>query len=104
MASEILAPGMFRSRLSKLVELGKIKGPMQLRHCFNCHVLLLSVAALLCAGCAHVGPQHQRLLSKSNMTFSDSAVFSYQDKLLPQVEPGSAFSGGAQASGCTSCK
>jgi len=59
---------------------------------------------LLATGCAQVGPEQQRLVSKPNMTFSDSLVFSYQNGLIPQVEPGSAFSGGAQSSGCTSCK
>lgn len=59
---------------------------------------------LLASGCVQVGAHQQRLVSKANMTFSDSLVFGYQNKLLPQVEPGSAFSGGAQSSGCTSCK
>ena len=63
-------------------------------------VLLL---ILVCTGCVSVGPNEQRLVSKPNMVFSESAVFSYENKLLPQLEPGSAVSGG-QTSGCTSCK
>jgi hypothetical protein len=51
-----------------------------------------------------VAANQQRLVSKPNMVFSESAVFSYDNKLLPQLEPGSAFSGGGQCSGCTSCK
>jgi len=54
--------------------------------------------------CSHVGPHEQRLVSKPNMEFSDSPVFRYQSRLTPQVEPGSTTSGGAQSSGCTSCK
>lgn len=63
-----------------------------------------AVLLSLCSGCATVGPQQQRLVSKANMVFSESVVFDYTNKLLPQTEPGSAFSGGAQSSGCTSCK
>ncbi len=59
---------------------------------------------LACAGCAQVGAHQQRLVSKPNMEFSESLVFGYQHKLLPQVEPGSAFSAAAQGGGCTSCK
>ena len=58
---------------------------------------------LILSGCESVGPNEQRLVSKANMVFSDSAVFGYENKLLPQLEPGSAVSGG-QASGCTSCR
>lgn len=67
-------------------------------------MFLVAAIILLCAGCATVGPQEQRLVSKPNMVFSESAVFSYTDKLLPQTEPGFASTGGAQAGGCTSCK
>jgi hypothetical protein len=55
-------------------------------------------------GCTQIEPQQQRLVSKPNMEFSDSPVFNYQNKLTPQLEPGSTSSGGAQSSGCTSCK
>jgi hypothetical protein len=63
--------------------------------------LALAFAAL---GCARVEPQQQRWVAKPNMTFSESLVFAYSFKLLPQVEPGSAFCGGAQSAGCASCK
>lgn len=65
---------------------------------------LALAVALGAPGCAHVPAYQQRLVSKPNMQFSDSLVFGYQHKLVPQVEPGSAFSGGPQSSGCTSCK
>ncbi len=66
----------------------------------------LGLAAIvpLLASCSAVGPERQRLVAKPNMLFSDTVIFNYQDKLLPQTEPGSAVSGGAQASGCTSCR
>jgi len=55
-------------------------------------------------GCVRVGVHEQRLVSKANMTFEDSAVFGGRPGLIVQIEPGSAVSGGAQAGGCTSCK
>ena len=68
-------------------------------------VISLALALGLTApGCAQVPAPRQRLVSKPNMEFSDSLVFNYQHKLLPQVEPGSAFAAGAQSTGCTSCK
>ena len=62
------------------------------------------VLSLANQGCNTVAVSEQRLLSKPNMTFSDSYAFSYQPRLTVQTEPGSASSGGAQAAGCTSCK
>lgn len=57
------------------------------------------------AGCSLPTASQQRLVARSNMLFSDSAVFTYQSpKLLPQLAPGFAGSGGAQNSGCTSCR
>jgi hypothetical protein len=67
-------------------------------------MLLALALGLTAAGCVQVPVPQQRLVSKPNMEFSDSLVFNYQNKLLPQVEPGSTFWGGAQPSGCTSCK
>jgi len=61
-------------------------------------------AAMILPGCASVGVHQQRLVSKPNMLFTDSAVFIYSPKLLVQMEPGSAATGGAQAAGCTSCR
>lgn len=63
--------------------------------------------AVLCgfiSGCTSVPVHQMGLVSKPNMVFSDSAVFSVTSKLWVQTEPGVAFSGGAQAGGCTFCK
>ena len=67
---------------------------------------VVTVAAILLAGsgCASVPVHQQRLVAKPNMLFSESPVFAYYSKLLPQIEPGAAASGGAQAAGCTSCR
>ena len=59
---------------------------------------------LFASGCATVGPERQRLVSKPNMQFTRGAVFSYVSKLMPQVQPGLATTGGAQASTCTICR
>lgn len=67
-------------------------------------VLLATVLAMAGAGCSTVPVHKQRLVSKPGMLFSDSAVFSYQSKIGPQIESGAAASGGAQAAGCTSCR
>jgi hypothetical protein len=63
------------------------------------------VVAVLFVGCSSPAVRQQRLVAKPNMLFSDSAAFSYNSpKLLPQLAPGFAGSGGAQNSGCTSCR
>lgn len=62
------------------------------------------LTALFLTGCVTVGVEEQRLVSKPNMQFSKSAVYSYSSKLLPQVQPGLATSGGAQPSTCTVCR
>ena len=64
-------------------------------------VILMGVFGV---GCKAVPVMQQRLVSKPNMVFSDSPVFSYQSQVLTQIEPGSALSGGAQAAGCTACR
>jgi hypothetical protein len=69
---------------------------------FRTIVLLVSVLTL--SGCKAVPIMQQRLVSKPNMVFSDSPVFSYQSQVVSQIEPGSALSGGAQAAGCTACQ
>ena len=58
---------------------------------------------MMSTGCKVVPVMQQRLVSKPNMVFSDSPVFSYQSQVVTQIEPGSALSGGAQAAGCTAC-
>ncbi|MDA1272629.1 MAG: hypothetical protein O2960_01065 [Verrucomicrobia bacterium] len=65
--------------------------------------LLIALTFLLPA-CASVGPDRQRLVSKPNMLFSDTAAFNYQSKLLIQTESGSGFVAGGKAAGCTSCR
>ena len=67
---------------------------------------LLSCLALLflLSGCKTVPVAEQRLVSRYNMVFSDSPVFSWQSQMLAQTEPGSASSGGAPTAGCTACQ
>ena len=61
-------------------------------------------AMVLLASCSVVKVADQRLVSKPNMVFSESEVFEYASDFHSIVEPGTAGSGGGQASGCTSCK
>jgi hypothetical protein len=63
-----------------------------------------SVVLVLATGCAAVKVNEQRLVSKPNMQFSRSAVYSYSSKILPQILPGLASTEGAQASTCTLCR
>jgi len=69
-----------------------------------CGIVAVGLLALLVSGCAIVGPEEQRLVSKPNMQFSRAAVFSDSSKLMSQVQPGLATTGGAQASTCTLCR
>ncbi len=75
--------------------------------CWGCHCLLalLVCGALIMAGCAHVTPQQQRLVSKPNMQFYRSTMFSSENRLLSQVESSLASSAGGPSSGgsCSSC-
>ena len=66
--------------------------------------LVILAAGLASSGCKAVPIMEQRLVSKPNMVFSDSPVFAYQSRVVSQIEPGSAMSGGAQAAGCTACR
>jgi hypothetical protein len=66
--------------------------------------LFAGIAGLSTSGCTGVAVHEQRLVSKPNMTFEDSAVFGNRPFLTVQIEPGAAFSGGSQPGGCTSCK
>ena len=75
--------------------------PQSLRRVIAWGVALVAMAS---CGCARVPVAAQRLVSKPNMVFGDSFVFTDARRLVAQVEPGSAFSGGAQAAGCTACK
>lgn len=66
--------------------------------------LLAGLLAWGASGCTSVPVYRQIQVSRPNMQFSDSLVYSYQSSLIAQVEPGSALSGGAQTAGCTACK
>jgi hypothetical protein len=70
---------------------------------FFCLAALPVCVLLALSGCVSVKPQQQRLVSKPNMQFSGSVVFSYQDRLLTQIESGSASSVGGQSGECGSC-
>ena len=69
-----------------------------------CGMAAVGLVAWLAGGCSTVGPGQQRLVSKPNMQFSEAAVFSDASKLMSQIQPGLATSGGAQASTCTLCR
>jgi len=56
------------------------------------------------AGCATVGVEKQRLVSKSNMRFSEVRAFGVATRIASQLEPGRVVTAGAQASVCTSCR
>ena len=59
----------------------------------------LLVGSVGCGSVGQVSISDQRLVSKPNMLFSQSGVFVYQNRLIAQIEPGSASSGGGQAAG-----
>jgi hypothetical protein len=71
-----------------------------IRHLLTSTSLL---AFLTFTGCVSIPPNQQRLVSKPNMQFSGSAVFSYQDRLVSQFESGSASFTGGQSGECGSC-
>jgi hypothetical protein len=58
----------------------------------------------LAGGCATVGPQDQRLVSKPNMQFSRTAAYSYAWKLESNLLTGLQSPAGATATTCASCK
>jgi hypothetical protein len=62
------------------------------------------MAGVLLTGCASIDEQGQRLVTRPNMQFSRSAVYAYTSKVIPQLQPGLAVSGGAQPSTCTLCR
>ena len=70
----------------------------------KCRLFAVLLASTILSGCAAADASHQRLVSKPNMQFSESSVFTYQGKLFSQTEPGNASSGGSQSAGCTSCR
>lgn len=64
----------------------------------------VSFVLLLAAGCTRVPVYDQARVSRPGMTFSSSLVETPQFNLLPQIEPGTAVSGGAKGAGCTACR
>jgi hypothetical protein len=63
------------------------------------------LALLAVGGCANPAVRPQRLVAKPNMTFSDSAVLTYNaPRLLPQIGPGFPGGDASQNSGCSSCR
>lgn len=67
-------------------------------------MLFLMAVALALTGCTTVEIQEQRLVSKPSMQFSQSTVYSYSSRIMPQLQPGLVVSGGAQPSTCTVCR
>src|SRR5262249_32985169 len=63
-----------------------------------------ALALLLLTGCASVSVNEQRLVSKPNMLFSKSAVYSYSSRILPQLRPRLSRSGEEQGSTCPLCR
>ncbi|HEY6167878.1 MAG TPA: hypothetical protein VI454_07555 [Verrucomicrobiae bacterium] len=63
-----------------------------------------AVALLGMTGCARVPVTRQQLVSKPNMQFARSAVFSYGAKTMPQVLPGLPGMPGASVTTCTACR
>src|SRR5881296_1182545 len=75
-----------------------IRGPRSLA----ARTVLVAAVTLSLTGCATVGIEHQRLVSKPNMQFSEVRAFGEPTRLASQLEPGRVVTGGAQASVCTS--
>ncbi|MFC1838237.1 hypothetical protein ACFL1N_01555 [Thermodesulfobacteriota bacterium] len=73
------------------------------RRIWCCLTVIMSCGFLMLSGCLSVPKHQQRLVSKPNMQFSGSAVFSYQDRLLSQFESGSTSFKGGQSANCGSC-
>lgn len=67
-------------------------------------IAMLAMPILAMVSCVAVPASQQQRLSKANMVFDDTNAFAMSTRLLPQSEPGSASSGGAQGGGCTACK
>lgn len=66
--------------------------------------LVLGALAPGLLGCTPLGVHDQSVLSKPAMRFSEAVVLRHDFRLLPQVEPASALSGGAQNTGCAACR
>ncbi len=66
-------------------------------------VVILACGILFMCGCVSMTKKDLRLVSKPNMQFNGTAIFSYQDKLLTQFESSSASFTGGQSGECGSC-
>ena len=66
--------------------------------------VLVANTLLFMTGCATVGVEQQRLVSKPNMQFSEVRAFGDPTRIASQLEPGRVVTGGAQSSVCTSCR
>lgn len=63
------------------------------------------ITAIGLAGCSSPAVRQQRLVSKTGMTFSDSAVQNYNSpRLLPQIASGFPGGDASQNSGCSTCR
>ena len=80
----------------------KIRTGSRCRACL-CLAVIMFCSILMISGCLSVPKHQQRLVSKPNMQFSGSAVFSYQDRLLSQFESGSTSFKGGESGNCGSC-
>ncbi len=71
----------------------------------HCWLAFLVCGTLIMAGCTHVTPQQQRLVSKPNMQFYQATMFNSQNRLLSQVESSLSSTAGGSSSGgsCPSC-
>ncbi len=66
-------------------------------------LLILVLVWVLASGC-RVPVAKQRLLARPAMQFNGPAAHGFQSRVTPQIETGAAVAGGAQASGCSSCR
>lgn len=67
--------------------------------------IVMSLTAIGLAGCSSPAVRQQRLVSKTGMTFSDSAVQNYNSpRLLPQIASGFPGGDASQNSGCSTCR
>jgi len=75
---------------------------MRSRPAPNLKLFLAALALCVLSGC--VGVEKQRLVSKPNMQFSRTSIYSDSSKIMPLIQPGLVKTGGAQPSTCTLCR
>ena len=66
--------------------------------------VLAGLGLLVWSGCRAPEVVAPGLVFAPAMTFSESGVWRFDSSLAPQVETGTAFAGGGQAAGCSSCR